>query len=197
MPWNFMKARNVADLAERLDARAGLPPLTPTGTADAAVKQALDATPLERLFEGERILSEAFARAVQSGLYLWNDCLGESHQLSQKIETETGSYWHALMHRREPDYANSKHWWRKVGEHPLFPEVRAAALKALPEADGGWGAEARRRIEASDRWLPFDFVDWCEACAAGRSAEARPILEQIQLEEIRLLLKYAYHQAVA
>jgi hypothetical protein len=192
---DFVRSGCIAGLVGRLLARAGLPPLTPTGAADAEVKQALDSTPLERLFEGERIVSEAFARAVQSGLYLWNDCLDESHRLSQKIETETGSYWHAIMHRREPDYANSKHWWRKVGEHPLFPEVRASALRALSDVKGGWGLEARRRLEASDGWLPFEFVDWCEACAG--SAEARPILERIQVEEIKLLLKYSYQHAVA
>ncbi len=193
---DIIKARRVADLVERLEGRAGLPPLEPKGVADVEVLQALDSTPLERLFEGERISSEAFARAVQSGLYLWNDCLDASHKISQKIETETGSYWHAIMHRREPDYSNSKHWWRRVGEHPLFPEVRGAALRVLSGVEGEWGAEARKLIEASDRWLPFDFVDWCEACATGRLAEARPTLERIQLEEVRLLLGYSYRHAV-
>lgn len=193
---DIIKARRIAGLVGRLEGRAGLPPLEPEGAADAEVQQALDSTPLERLFEGERIASEDFARAVQSGLYLWNDCLEASHKISQKIEMETGSYWHAVMHRREPDYSNSKHWWRKVGEHPLFPEVRDAALRALSGVEGGWGPEARKLIEASGRWLPFDFVDWCEACAKGRLAEARPILERIQLEEIRLLLDYSYRCAV-
>jgi hypothetical protein len=193
---DIIRARRIADLVRRLEGRAGLPPLAPKGTADAEVHQALENTPLELLFEGERIASEAFARAVQSGLYLWNDCLDVSHRISQKIETETGSYWHAVMHRREPDYSNSKHWWRRVGEHPLFPEVRGAALRVLSGAESGWGAEARKLIEASDRWMPFDFVDWCEACATGRLAEARPVLERIQLEEIKLLLGYSYRHAV-
>ncbi|MSS71084.1 MAG: hypothetical protein EXS64_06320 [Candidatus Latescibacteria bacterium] len=189
-----IKAPCVADLVRRLEER--LPPLEPKGAADTEIQQALDSTPLERLFEGESIVSEDFARAVQSGLYLWNDCLDASHKLSQKIETETGSYWHAVMHRREPDYSNSKHWWRRVGEHPLFPEVRASALRVLSNAESGWGLETRKRLEASDGWLPFDFVDWCEACATGRLAEARPILEQIQLEEIKRLMAYSYRRAV-
>jgi hypothetical protein len=28
-------------------------------------------------------------------------------------------FWHAIMHRREPDAANSKHWWRQVGTLPV------------------------------------------------------------------------------
>lgn len=191
-----IRARRIADLIRRLDARAGLLPLEPKGVADAEIKKVLDDTPTERLFEGERIASEDFARAVQSGLYLWNDCLDESHKISQKIETETGSYWHAVMHRREPDYRNSKHWWRKVGEHALFPKVRASALNILSGVEGAWVLEARKALAASDHWLPFDFVDWCEACATGKLAEARPILEQIQFEEIKLLLDYSYRHAV-
>jgi hypothetical protein len=189
-----IKAPCVADLVKRLEGR--LPPLEPKGVANAEVQQRLEALSLEDLFNGESIVSEDFARAVQSGLHLWNDSLNTSHTIAQKVETETGSYWHALMHRREPDYSNSKHWWRRVGEHPLFPEVRASALKVLSGAERGWGLETRQRLEASDRWLPFDFVDWCEACAKGQLVEARSILEQIQLEEIRLLMAYSYRRAV-
>ena len=38
------------------------------------------------------------------GLWLLHDFLDESHSLSQEITTDTGSYWHGIMHRREPDY---------------------------------------------------------------------------------------------
>ena len=194
---DLIRARRVADLVERLEGRVTLPPLEPRRVADPEVKAVLDSTPIEGLFEGARIVSDDFARAVQSGLYLWNDCLEVSHRISQGIETETGSYWHAVMHRREPDYANSKYWWRKVGEHAIFPQVRTAAVKTLSEAREPWGAEARKALEADGRWLPFDFVDWCEACASGGLAEARPFLERIQVEEIRLLLDYSYRGAVA
>jgi len=190
-----IKSRRIAELVERLEGRSLLPSLAPKEVADPEVQRVLDSTPVEGLFEGERVVSEDFARAVQSGLYLWNDCLETSHKISQKIETETGSYWHAIMHRREPDYSNSKHWWRRVGEHDLFPQVRASALKILSETPGGWEAEARQALETD--WLPFDFVDWCEACASGRLTEARPLLERIQLEEIKLLLGYSYQHAVA
>jgi hypothetical protein len=34
------------------------------------------------------------ARAMLSGLWLWFDWLGQSHAISQGIDTPTGSYWH-------------------------------------------------------------------------------------------------------
>lgn len=73
---------------------------------------------------------------VLSGLWLYVDDLDRSHTLSQNIHTSTGSYWHAIMHRREGDFWNSKYWFRKVGEHPVI---------------GLLGYD------------PFDFVDRCEA----------------------------------
>ena len=69
--------------------------------------------------------------AVQSGLLLWNDALDASHIISQSIESRTGSYWHGIMHRREPDYSNAKYWFRRVGVHPTYPVLRERALALL------------------------------------------------------------------
>ena len=64
------------------------------------------------------------ALAVHAGLWLWHDYLDESHIISQSLETAEGSFWHAIMHRREPDAWNSKYWWRKVGSHPVLSQLR-------------------------------------------------------------------------
>src|SRR6185295_3279275 len=47
----------------------------------------------------------------RAGLWLLQDFLDESHAISQDIDTREGSFWHAIMHRREPDASNSKYWW--------------------------------------------------------------------------------------
>ena len=64
---------------------------------------------------------------LQAGLWLYADQLNRSHDVSQTIETPTGSYWHAIMHRREGDYGNSHYWFRRVGKHP--------AMRALADYD--------------------------------------------------------------
>ncbi|MCH7686784.1 MAG: hypothetical protein IH899_08905, partial [Planctomycetes bacterium] len=77
------------------------------------------------------ITSAADAVAVKAGLLLIHDYLDESHTLSQSIQGEgrhsAGDYWHAIMHRREPDDSNSKYWFRRVGEHPIFAALAEQA----------------------------------------------------------------------
>ncbi|MBI3118624.1 MAG: hypothetical protein HYZ00_08055 [Candidatus Hydrogenedentes bacterium] len=63
-----------------------------------------------------------------AGLWLYVDDLDRSHAISQGIETPTGWFWHAIMHRREGDFSNSHYWYRRVGWHP--------AMDALPEYNG-------------------------------------------------------------
>jgi hypothetical protein len=72
------------------------------------------------LFDSVPIHDEEMAQACLAGLWLRFDYLDESHKLSQGIETPTGSFWHAIMHRREGDFSNSKYWWRRVGKHPAL-----------------------------------------------------------------------------
>src|SRR4051794_8266140 len=57
------------------------------------------------------------ASALLSGLWLWHDFLDESHGISQSIHSATGSFWHAIMHRREGDFGNSKYWYAKCLNH--------------------------------------------------------------------------------
>ena len=77
--------------------------------------------------------------ALLAGLWQVNDFLDESHSQSQSIEGEgsdrNGDYWHGIMHRREPDWWNSKYWFRRVGQHPCFEELGRLAEQALNECD--------------------------------------------------------------
>ena len=65
---------------------------------------------------------DALARrpALQAAVWLYADDLDRSHKICQAIDDATGSYWHGIMHRREGDFPNSHHWFRKVGDHPAI-----------------------------------------------------------------------------
>lgn len=131
------------------------------------------------------------ADACLAGLWLAFDFLDESHALSQEIATATGSYWHGLMHRREPDFGNSAYWFRRVGRHPIFDALRAEAGVLAVAAPAG----ETHFLREQSGWEPFRFNDLCEACLAGK-ASCESLCRQIQRREWELLFDYSYRSAV-
>ena len=79
-------------------------PLGP-GTPNQSARSLLDR--LARTLDSLPMKDRDMLRCCQAGVWLYHDFLDESHQISQEIETPAGSYWHGILHRREPDYANS------------------------------------------------------------------------------------------
>ncbi len=82
-------------------------PLGP-GQPDEAMRGRLATLTPEALLAPHRVHDRDMARCCLAGLWLYHNFLDESHALSQDIATPTGSYWHGLMHRREPDFWNPK-----------------------------------------------------------------------------------------
>jgi hypothetical protein len=152
------------------------------GAPNAAVKPLLmKFDPLSDL--GRPVSDREMARACLAGLWLYHDFLDESHTISQDLPSAEGSFWHAILHRREPDAWNSKYWWRRVGAHPVFEDL---ALDAVELGYRGSGMD----------WDPFGFVDACEQHRdTGDAAEST--LKRVQLREWQLLFAWCYRQAVA
>lgn len=61
--------------------------------------------------------------ALRSGLWLYVDQLDRSHDISQSLKNQTGSFWHGIMHRREGDFGNSHYWFRQTGHHPAMDTI--------------------------------------------------------------------------
>ncbi len=139
-----------------------------------------------------------FGGAIKSGLLLWNDALDDSHNISQGLGNNTGSYWHGIMHRREPDYSNAKYWFGRVGTHPIFPELREHTLALFNETQNPSDAlkQIGNTIESHEHWDAYQFIDWCQAAENDSSSDVTRFLQQVQAEEIKLLLAYSYRNAI-
>ena len=122
--------------------------------------------------------------AAQAGLYLYFSCLDEAHETAQNIATVEGSYWHAIMHRQEPDPGNCAYWFRRVGNHTIFPALYEEAARILEATPG-----VREHLPAA-LWDPFWFIEFCER--AGRQAAHEPMqaAREIQRAEWQLLFHY-------
>lgn len=130
-------------------------------------------------------LASAGHDLILGTVLLWHDHLHEAHQIAQSVPSADGSFLHAVMHRREPDFANSKYWWHRVGGHPCFLQlaVRAEAFLA------GRQAGLIPQLLPGGQWDPFAFVDACER-ASGRAGtpESRQLLAELQQVEFEVFL---------
>ena len=170
----------------RPDADHPLGPGTPNREAHAR----LLALRVETAFAPQAVRDPDMARCCLAGLWLLHNYLDESHQISQEVHTPTGSYWHGLMHRREPDYSNSKYWFHRVGRHAVFAPLAEQAARLAGDAPAPAALLARQA-----EWDPFAFVDLCEASEAP-TAPCHELCRRVQRAEWELLFAWCCARAV-
>jgi hypothetical protein len=151
-------------LAGRTDYRM---PLVQSGSAESE----LVSTPAQELFPGAPA-----PEAAKAGLLLYLGDWEGAHSVSQDISSVEGSYWHALVHRQEPDAGNSLYWFRQVGSHPIFALLQkdaALIVTRYPEAGIALAAE----------WNPEAFIDLCENARRKPGSELERAAIEIQHAE--------------
>lgn len=168
-----------------------LPELGP-GLPNAAERPKLAALTSESIFPSTQIVDAEAANCCLAALWLLHDFLDESHAISQEIHTIEGSYWHGIMHRREPDYGNAKYWFRRVPQHPIFETL---AEQARQLATGSQLDAPAEHLKSQATWDAYRFVDLCEAIARARS-HCELMARQIARREWELLFDYCYRKAI-
>jgi hypothetical protein len=88
-------------------------------------------------------------------------------------------------------YDNAKYWFRRVGHHPVFEPLRAAAAELAAAAPH----PAARFLAEQRAWDPFAFIDLCAASASGR-VPCEPLCRKVQQREWELLFGHSYQAAI-
>jgi len=88
--------------------------------------------------------------ALEAMAWLYIDDLERAHDLCQAIDDATGAAIHAIVHRREGDFWNSRYWWQRVGGHPALSGQDPVELTKVVEAgDVSEATIERQRAEWS------------------------------------------------
>jgi hypothetical protein len=121
--------------------------------------------------------------AALGGLFLYFSCFEECHELVQDVDSSEGSFWHAILHRQEPDAGNAAYWFRQTGTHPIFPILAQAAEEIVakyPEVE----------IRSAAKWDPFSFIEFSEEARHRPGSTGEQAALEIQRAEWQLLFDY-------
>jgi hypothetical protein len=151
-------------------------PLTRSGARTQTARETLLGRTARQVFS-----RSATPEAALSGLCLYFGCWEEAHQQADAAESRENCFWHAIVHRQEPDAWNSGYWFRRTGSHPLFPSLaREAQASGYP---------------LTGVWDPIAFIDFCERARTDSGSDEHRLARRIQLIEWQLLFDFSARES--
>lgn len=184
---------NYGPAAKELIARAAeakRPQTLVFAAPDAGAEAALRVMSDQTISKNRRVRMPHDAQALQAAFWLLFDFMKESHDISQTIATPSGSYWHGVLHRREPDAFNAKYWMARVGEHPIFPELLNDAHEIAARVPN----QISPKLNELKSWDAAWFTD---QCCSEMEPPTKEVLLEIQRREWSLLFDYNFGKAFA
>ncbi|MEA2553650.1 MAG: hypothetical protein QOJ65_1826 [Fimbriimonadaceae bacterium] len=106
------------------------------------------------------------SQALQAALWLYFDELDRSHAISQGIQGPTGALWHGIMHRREGDFWNAKHWFQHGVQHPAFEATGYDPVAFVDEVEAS-SSNFDPRLVAKQRHEWKALFEWCLGEVSG------------------------------
>jgi hypothetical protein len=137
----------------------------------------------ETISGGAPIRDAGMFALVRGALLCAADALDPAHRIFQEDSTSLGSYWHGIMHRREGDFENARHWFRTAGQLPSFGKMQQAAGPESPT------------MARQETWDPYLFTGMCEQAKFG-AHEMTAECVALQRAEFEVLFDYCWRQAV-
>lgn len=125
-------------------------------------------------------------RGAVAGVYVWLGSFESAHAVAQDLETPEGRYWHAIVHRMEPDSWNSGYWFRQLGSHPVFAALRVEAVRLVGETGGGF--------RVPEVWDPHRFIAFCDEVREEPAGALLELARRIHTAEWRLLFHHCTHK---
>jgi len=153
-------------------------PLVSAGCSSELARQRLKRQEASDLFAHARAPREALG-----GLWLYFSSFDECHEIVQDLKSPEASFWHAILHRQEPDPGNSAYWFRCMGEHPVFRDLTAAAKDIVAR-------HPRAGFRIAGDWDPFLFGNFCEQARQEPGSAAERAAMEIQQAEWQLLFDH-------
>lgn len=133
-------------------------------------------------------LTSSTERSLRATALLYHDHHDEAHDLVQDGVESDVSLIHAILHRREPDFWNSKYWFRRVLDHPIY---RTLANRVAALAGDDVCRELAHRLTVAGIFDPFLFVDEIERVSLGRTrSEEALFLKRVQQAEFEVLAEH-------
>jgi hypothetical protein len=121
-------------------------------------------------------------RLVRGALLYALDDLDGCHKYFQDEGSDLGSYWHAMMHRREGDFDNARYWFRRAGSLPFFDNLHSQAAQFSPD------------MAKQLSWDPYLFTGQCEQVKFGAEDEAGEF-PRLQRVEFDVAFDYTWRQS--
>lgn len=142
-------------------------------------------------------LSASERQCITSGVLLLWDFLDASHAISQTMEgrgtPRTADYWHAIMHRREPDAENAAYWFRRVGAHSAFDGLSAKIVRWMAETGAAVEEQklAHQIVCPRGQFAPFGMLELSKQALQKPGLLADRTLRWMQYFEILNLLSWS------
>ena len=156
--------------------------LRPSESNDPATVIRIRETSHADIADGKPVLDAGMFALVRGGLFYLYDDLAASHRIFQEVSTDTGAYWHGMVHRREGDFDNARYWFRRAGTLPFFGEVHRAA------------GSCSSVVAAQSGWDPYLFTGLCEQERFGANENLGELIK-LQRIEFEVLFDYAWRKA--